>query len=127
MPVRRVHQSYRRSLEAESDRPVNVAAADAGAARGDVDVANAHLDANFLRHRQEKSAGLIRRLWALDYRLYWHLPPLFNPSNFFGETQNVFGKIVSVNMLGMHASVAQNVTGLREVIDADEPWNRKPK
>ena len=46
-------------------------------------------------------------------------------ANFIDD--HIFGKIVSVNMLGMHASVAQNVTGLREVTDPDESWNRTPK
>jgi len=60
--------------------------------------------------REEKSAALIRQLLALDYRLYWHLPPLFEPRNYFGVTENVFGRIVSVNMLGLHGSIPQNIT-----------------
>jgi len=72
--------------------------------------------------RQEKSAALIGQLLALDYRLYWHLPPLFNPQNYFGVGENVFGRIVSANMLGLHVSVSQNVKGLREITSPKDTW-----
>ena len=73
--------------------------------------------------RQEKSAALIEQLLALDYRLYWHLPPLFNPQNYFGNEENVFGNMVSANMLGLHASVSQNVTGFREITSPNDTWS----
>jgi len=66
--------------------------------------------------RVEKSAALIGQLLGLDYRLYWHLPPLYNPQNYFAAAENVFGTIVSANMLGFHASAAQEVPGLREIV-----------
>jgi hypothetical protein len=31
--------------------------------------------------------------------MYWHRPPLFNPRNYLGNPENVFGQIVSHNML----------------------------
>jgi hypothetical protein len=34
--------------------------------------------------RTEKSRALIEWLFAAGYGLYWHLPRLFNPANFFG-------------------------------------------
>jgi FkbM family methyltransferase len=52
--------------------------------------------------RREKSAELITLLTELGYRLFWHKPPLFNPSNFRGHPDNVFGAIVSLNMLCLH-------------------------
>jgi FkbM family methyltransferase len=73
--------------------------------------------------RQEKSAALIAQLLALEYRLYWHLPPLFNPQNYFAATENVFGQIVSVNMIGLHASISQNITGLREITKPEDTWH----
>jgi hypothetical protein len=60
----------------------------------------------------EEEVALLR----MAYRLYWHLPPLFNPQNYFGVGENMFGRIVSVNMLGLPASVPQEVQGLHEVI-----------
>jgi FkbM family methyltransferase len=67
--------------------------------------------------RQDTSEALIRHLLDLDYRLYWHLPPLYNPQNFFGETENVYPNIVSVNMLCLPRSLPQSIQGLPEVVD----------
>ena len=65
--------------------------------------------------RQDRSAALIAALLALDYRLYWHLSTLFNAGNFFGSTENVFGRIVSVNMLCIPKERTLPVQGLREI------------
>ena len=73
--------------------------------------------------RQDKSAALIEQLFGLDYRLYWHLPPLFNPRNYFNEPENLFPGVISANMLGIHHSVTQNVA-LREIHTPDEDWSR---
>jgi hypothetical protein len=51
--------------------------------------------------RIEQSQDLIEWLWAAGYQLWWHTPPLFNPHNFFGVTQNLYGRIASFNMLGV--------------------------
>jgi hypothetical protein len=79
--------------------------------------------------REEKSAALIGQLLGLGYRLYWHLPPLFNPKNYFGATENVFGARYSGNMLGIHASIEQHIQGLREIIEPGDRWlwERHPK
>ncbi|MHB1291141.1 MAG: FkbM family methyltransferase [Sulfuricella sp.] len=49
--------------------------------------------------RREKSADLIRLLMEQGYRLWWHLPPLYNPENFAGNKENVFAGLVSGNLL----------------------------
>lgn len=72
--------------------------------------------------RQEKSADLIALLFELGYRLYWHLPPLFNPANFFGASENVFGNMVSVNMIGVPKSAAIALAGFREVTSPTDQW-----
>jgi hypothetical protein len=72
--------------------------------------------------REAKSAALIEQLFALDYRLYWHLPPLFNPNNFLNEAKNLFPGIVSANMLGIHRSASQDIP-LREIHSPDESWS----
>ncbi|MFI5380091.1 MAG: FkbM family methyltransferase [Tepidisphaerales bacterium] len=72
--------------------------------------------------RPEKSAALIGQLLAMDYRLYWHLPPLFDSENYFGAAEDVFGGLASLNMLGLHASLSQNITGLREITDPKDTW-----
>ena len=49
--------------------------------------------------RRERSQALIALLLDLGYRLYWHLPYLFNPHNFRGVTRNLFPGIASINVL----------------------------
>jgi len=71
--------------------------------------------------RRERSAALIRRLLGMGYCPFWSLPPLFNPANYFGIAQNVFGRIVSVNMLCIPRERlnAEGVAG--SVQDPEEP------
>ncbi len=65
--------------------------------------------------RQDKSAPLEQFIRELGYKLFWHRPPLFNPGNHFENRENVFGTVVSLNMLCVHASVKANISGLKEV------------
>jgi hypothetical protein len=66
--------------------------------------------------RPAKSSRLIDCLQHLGYLLYWHTPTLFNPANYLGETENVFGDIVSLNMLCLPDRVTLKVNGLRPVV-----------
>jgi FkbM family methyltransferase len=70
--------------------------------------------------RAEKSAPLIRLLFDLGYRLYWHRPPLYNPGNFFKENKDEFPELVSVNMLCLPRERPQNIGGMNEVTDETE-------
>jgi len=66
-------------------------------------------------NKPERSEALIRWLLVNHYRPYWHLPPMFNPKNYFGETKNVFGITISANMLCVPNSRPGRVEGLREI------------
>ena len=72
--------------------------------------------------RAEKSTALIALLFELDYRLFWHLPPLFHANNFAGHAENIFPGTVSVNMIGIPRSVEQSVQGFREITSPDDKW-----
>lgn len=72
--------------------------------------------------REEQSPALITRLKKLGYRMYWHTPPLYNPANFYGERENVFPTIVSINLLCLPVETPQNITGLREVTGPQDSW-----
>jgi len=48
--------------------------------------------------RFDRSIALIEWIMAKGYRLWWHLPPLFNPANFFGIGEDDFPGVVSCNM-----------------------------
>ena len=65
--------------------------------------------------RKDRSAELIGLLLSWQYRLYWHLPPLFSPQNFNEDAENIFENIVSFNMLCVPAEQNITVRGLQPV------------
>jgi FkbM family methyltransferase len=65
--------------------------------------------------RTEKSAGLISWIHDRGYRLWWHIPPLFNPDNFFHVEENKIGRVASFNMLCIHRSSHANIGELKEI------------
>ena len=78
--------------------------------------------------RREKAALLIQQILDLDYRMYWHFPPLFNLENFFAATENVFGRIVSYNMLCLPPGDPRTVRDLSEIRSPDDvPWQPGPR
>ncbi len=62
-----------------------------------------------------KSKALIELIKSLNYRLWRHNVPLFNPGNFAGVSENVFGNIVSMNLICLPKEVGVNINGLEEV------------
>jgi len=69
--------------------------------------------------RRDKSGLLIQSLLELDYNLYWHMPPLYNPANFFGHKLNIFEGIVSRNMVCIHRSLNQDVNSKQIITPRD--------
>jgi FkbM family methyltransferase len=74
--------------------------------------------------RQDKSAPLIAHLLAADYRLFWHRPPLFNPDNFFANSDNAFAELISQNMFCMPSERNFEVAGLVEITSPDAGQGR---
>jgi hypothetical protein len=58
---------------------------------------------------------VISLIAGMGYRLYWHTPPLFSRDNFNGSQEDVFGRIVSVNMLCIPREPGTKVTDLAEI------------
>jgi FkbM family methyltransferase len=77
--------------------------------------------------RREKSAALITHVTGLGYRCYWHLPPLYNPDNFRKHQQDIFGRVVSVNMLCLPEGDPLDVSRLRPVSGPDDDWKKPGK
>jgi len=65
--------------------------------------------------RKAKSEALLELLFEHDYRVWWHIPPLYDQHNFFGNTTNVFGGTVAINVLCLPKERAPNVSGMKEV------------
>ena len=68
--------------------------------------------------RRDQSAALIRTIECFGYVCYWHLPFLYNPDNWFGESENLYPGTVSVNMLCLPDEMPSNISGL---VPADDP------
>ncbi len=71
--------------------------------------------------REEKSPALIRLVLGMGYRLFWHLPRMFNPQNWRGVAENGFGPIISINMVGVPAEQPVR-TDMREITDERSDW-----
>lgn len=68
--------------------------------------------------RVEKSRALIEWLQSLNYQLFWHIPQLFNPDNFFRKKTNIYDNTASFNMLGLPRELGIHLHGLQEVTSA---------
>jgi FkbM family methyltransferase len=67
--------------------------------------------------RRELSEALIRQIWSYGYAIWWHLPAMFSPQNFFGVAENAYVGFVSVNMLCLPKTTPHSVDGLMPVED----------
>jgi FkbM family methyltransferase len=72
--------------------------------------------------RKAQSEQLIELLDTLGYRMWWHLPKLFNPENFKNNQANLFGGTLAVNLLCFPKEVTAQITGLREVTGPADWW-----
>jgi FkbM family methyltransferase len=76
--------------------------------------------------RVERSKSLLRLIDRLGYRMFWHMPPLFNSKNFKSQTKNIFPGIVSVNMLCIPREATVVLEGFSEIRDfASHPLRPK--
>lgn len=71
--------------------------------------------------REDKSAELIALIQDFGYRLFWHLPPLYDAKNFRGSQLNVFPNTVSVNMLCVPAEWPIE-SPLIEILTSQDKW-----
>lgn len=54
----------------------------------------------------DKSRALIEQLWQIGYKIWFHLPPLFNPDNYAQRAENMYDDKVSINMLCLPEELA---------------------
>jgi FkbM family methyltransferase len=72
--------------------------------------------------RTEQRAELITLIQSLDYKLYWHTPAFYSPSNYYGNSENVFPRVVTANLLCVPAAAKADIRGLPEVTGPDSDW-----
>ena len=65
--------------------------------------------------RQDRSEELLGLLRTWNYRLYLHAPPLFSPDNYAGDTENIFGNLISINVLCIPAERDVKMQGFHEL------------
>ena len=65
--------------------------------------------------RAENQHELISLIADLGYRMFWHLPPLYDSKNFNGVQENIFQGVVSVNMLCVPNERNAEVQGLQAI------------
>ena len=73
--------------------------------------------------RAERSEELLTLVKDLGYVAYWHVPRVFNPANFYGEAENIFGNIGSFNIFCAPEETDFKVVGMREVRSVRETLN----
>lgn len=71
--------------------------------------------------RLDKSQILIHLIQSFGYRLWWHPSPLFNPENFDNNQENVFGNLISLNMLCVPIEVSTQ-TALKEITGPEDSF-----
>ena len=62
--------------------------------------------------REELSKDLIEYIENLNYKLWWHMPAMFNEKNFYSCKENMYDFLVSFNMLCLPAETNPKVSNL---------------
>jgi FkbM family methyltransferase len=65
--------------------------------------------------RAAQQQEVISLIAAQRYRLFWHTPRLFDPGNFRGVQENVFGAVASLNMFCLPQELNAQVHGLQPI------------
>jgi hypothetical protein len=72
--------------------------------------------------RDERSRELLGLTMDLGYKVYWHMPHLYNPANFYGEAEDIFPNIASINILCIPSEAMPDIPGLRRVTSPGDSW-----
>jgi FkbM family methyltransferase len=84
--------------------------------RGAAETVRKHRPILYLENdRGDKQAEVIEAAHSLGYDLYWHIVPMFREKNFNRNGDNVFGRTISLNMLGVPSEFKTPVAGLEKV------------
>ena len=63
----------------------------------------------------DPSEPVLRAVRDLGYRSFWHVEPLYNPKNFFGEQRNIFGVAHCIDNLCIPVELTLEPIGLKEI------------
>jgi len=71
-----------------------------------------------------KSPDLLSRLFSLGYRAWWHLVPMFHPGNGRGVAEDIFGGMITVNMLCLPQDRVGSVSGMPPITSVNDWWQK---
>lgn len=77
--------------------------------------------------KPDKSDELIAELESLGYTCYWDTPLLFNEDNFFGDKENIFPGLASINMLCLVGDFKPNGGVRAKAGDWKKLFHRNPE
>ena len=66
-------------------------------------------------NRADKAEQLMNLIWSYGYKAYWHITYLFCSENFANDPENIYGKIISQNILCIPGAAKINVQDMSEV------------
>jgi len=69
--------------------------------------------------KKGKTKELIELLQSFGYLLYWHMPKLYNPQNYAGESENIYRNTVTFNMICIPQEAGINIDGPPVITDSD--------
>jgi FkbM family methyltransferase len=72
------------------------------------------------------SPALIQWLLDAGYRLWWHVTRAYNPENFFGVAENIYGNTGFFNMVCLHRETGVSFDTLPEITDPLQHPLRQP-
>lgn len=91
--------------------------------RGAAQTIARHRPAFYLENNlRDKSPSLLAHIFSLGYRVWWHLPAFFRRDNFRQVAQDIFGGMISPNILCLPQERAGTIKGLRPILSADDWW-----
>ncbi|HEY0710367.1 MAG TPA: hypothetical protein VGG33_26395, partial [Polyangia bacterium] len=70
----------------------------------------------------ERSPAVLSWLLARRYCLFWHFSPFFNPANFRGNPNNVFGPVGDLNVIAVRPELAAAFARFPAVAGPDDTW-----
>jgi FkbM family methyltransferase len=76
--------------------------------------------------RREQSPLLIAEIQDLGYELWWHVAFLWNPRNYRGVQENIFGGVASINVMCLPSEQPNTITGFRKITGPEDWWEDPP-
>ena len=73
---------------------------------------------------EERSSAVLRTLDELGYSCWWHIPHYYNPKNYFGSTERLFGNYFEANVLCFPKEARVNAQGMWAVEGLEDTFTK---